>query len=80
MAWFDRFMERTLPLWFMLSSLLALLAAYWMCKAAFRIRHLRALLDDAARKAGEEGAAGPGHPRQLTPSRDWVASGPARER
>lgn len=80
MAWFDRFMERTLPLWFLVSALLPLLAAYWMCKAAFRIRHLRALLDDASRMAGEGGAAGPGHSRQTAPSRDWVASGPARER
>ncbi len=80
MVWFDRFMERTLPLWFMISALMALVTAFWMCKAAFRIRHLRALLDDADRMAGDGSAAGPGLPRQLTPSQDWVASRPAQER
>lgn len=76
---FDAFMERTLPLWLLFSALLPMLVAYMLFKAAFRIRQLRALLDEATRKAAEEGVAAPGHPR-LTPSRDWVATGPARER
>jgi hypothetical protein len=74
-AVFDQFMERTLPLWLAVSAILPLVIAYFLVRAAFRIRELRSLLDDAALRSAlrtpSEGDAGG--------LEDWVAS-PDRRR
>jgi hypothetical protein len=69
---FDRFMQQTLPLWFLATMIFALVVAGVLIRAALRIRHLRALLNEATREANENGR-GPAHPWQSTESRDWVA-------
>lgn len=78
-AAFDHFMERTLPLWLAVSCVLPLVIAYFLIKAAFRIRELRSLLDEAALRSAlrtpSEEAAG-GHTEEVE---DWVAS-PDRRR
>jgi hypothetical protein len=73
-AVFDQFMERTLPLWLAASMALPLVIAYFLFKAAFRIRELRALLEEAAlrsalRTPSEEDAGG-----RAEEIEDWVAS------
>lgn len=71
---FDQFMERTLPLWLMITALLPIVVAAMLFKAAFRIRHLRSLLNDATRRAVQAGGMGPIPHTQRTESEDWVAS------
>lgn len=66
-------MESTLPLWFLATAALPLVVAVLLVRAAFRIRHLRSLLDEATRKAAQAGAYGPPHEWQTTGSEDWVA-------
>jgi hypothetical protein len=78
-AVFDQFMARTLPLWLAASAVLPLVIAYFLFKAAFRIRELRSLLDEAAlrsalRTPSEEPAG-----VHAEESEDWVAS-PDRRR
>lgn len=69
---FDRFMQQSLPLWFMATMVFGLVVAVILVRAALRIRHLRSLLNDATREAMENGR-GPAHPWQTTESKDWVA-------
>lgn len=69
---FDRIMQQTLPLWFLASLVFALFVAGILIRAALRIRHLRALLNEATREAMENGR-GPTPPWRSTESRDWVA-------
>lgn len=70
---FDRFMQLSLPFWLLASLAFGLFAAGIMLRAALRIRHLRALLDEATREAREHGRGPAAHPWQDTESRDWVA-------
>lgn len=72
-AYFDSFMERTLPLWLAVSAVLPLAIAYFLLKAAFRIRELRTLLEEtdlrsALRAPTEETPGG-----QEEAVEDWVA-------
>ena len=67
-------MERSLPLWLMVSALLPIVVAAMLFKAAFRIRHLRSLLNDATRRAVQSGGMGPIPHTQRTENEDWVAS------
>lgn len=69
---FDRFMQQSLPLWLLATSAFGLLVAGILIRAALRIRHLRALLNEATREAMEN-ARGPAHPWQTTESKDWIA-------
>jgi hypothetical protein len=69
---FDRFMQSTLPLWFLITLGFGLILAVILVRAALRIRHLRSLLNEATREAMENGR-GPTHPWQTTESKDWVA-------
>lgn len=71
---FDSLMERSLPLWLLVSALLPALVIYLLFKAAIRIRQLRSLLNEATRRAVQGGGMGPAHPWQATDSEDWVAS------
>jgi hypothetical protein len=69
---FDRFMQESLPYWLLATLAFGLLSAWILIRAALRIRHLRALLNDATREALENGR-GPAHPWRTTESKDWVA-------
>lgn len=82
---FDRFMERTLPLWLMVSALLPVVIAYMLFRAAFRIRQLHALLDEASGRLaaggqGVRGWKGGAEGAGLAPSEamDWAAVRPGR--
>lgn len=71
---FDHFMERSLPLWLLISALVPAVVAAMLIGAAFRIRHLRALLADANRRTREGAGREPDPPWQSeAESQDWVA-------
>ena len=69
---FDRFMQQSLALWMLATLAFGLFAAWILIRAALRIRHLRALLNEATREA-RAGNRGPAHPWQATESEDWIA-------
>lgn len=68
---FDRFMQQSLPLWLLATAAFGILVAGILIRAALRIRHLRALLEEANREAMANGR-GPAHPWQATASKDWI--------